>query len=395
MRFLFYSHDGMGLGHVRRNLAIAAALTRRAPSASVLLVTGADEIDRLGVPPGVDVLKLPGLRKVANDRYAARRLRLDARDILAVRSALLLSAVRSYAPTVLLADKHPLGARGELRDALAQLELDGGIAVLGLRDILDEGGVVRLEWGRHDLLAAIEHHYARVLVYGSPDVFDLVAEYGFAPELASRTRFCGYVTGGSGRADPWIPPPQRRGRPVVLATVGGGEGGAWLLEAFIAAARGAPWDAVAVAGPHADVVTRDRLDRRAEAEGVRLHTFVPNLSAWFGDVDALVCMGGYNTLAEAVNAGTATVCVPRVAPRAEQAIRAQAFARLGLLQAVDPDRLDPAALRARIDSALAPGRDGLASRARAVLGLDGADRAADFLVEMAAGAHRPREVSLR
>ena len=62
---------------------------------------------------------------------------------------------------------------------------------------------------------------------------------------------------------------------------------------------------------------------------------MPNLSAWFGDVDALVCMGGYNTLAEAANAGTATVCVPRVAPRAEQAIRAQAFARLGLLQAVD------------------------------------------------------------
>ena len=26
-RFLFYSHDGLGLGHTRRNLAIAAALT--------------------------------------------------------------------------------------------------------------------------------------------------------------------------------------------------------------------------------------------------------------------------------------------------------------------------------------------------------------------------------
>src|SRR5947208_5312784 len=115
MRFLFYSHDGMGLGHVRRNLAIATALTASAPGASVLLVTGADEIDRLGVPPGVDVLKLPGLRKVANDRYAARRLRLGESDILAVRSAILLSAVRSYAPAVLLSDKHPVGAHGELR----------------------------------------------------------------------------------------------------------------------------------------------------------------------------------------------------------------------------------------------------------------------------------------
>ena len=30
MRFLFYSHDGLGLGHTRRHLAIAKALTQQA-----------------------------------------------------------------------------------------------------------------------------------------------------------------------------------------------------------------------------------------------------------------------------------------------------------------------------------------------------------------------------
>jgi hypothetical protein len=40
MRFLFYSHDGYGLGHTCRNLAIARALTELAPRASVLLATG-------------------------------------------------------------------------------------------------------------------------------------------------------------------------------------------------------------------------------------------------------------------------------------------------------------------------------------------------------------------
>src|SRR4051812_27136003 len=122
MRFLFYSHDGMGLGHVRRNLAIATALTASARQASVLLVTGADEIDRLGVPSGVDVLKMPGLRKVANGEYAARHLRLAQADILGIRASLLTSAVRSFGPTVLLSDKHPEGAHGELRGALDQLE---------------------------------------------------------------------------------------------------------------------------------------------------------------------------------------------------------------------------------------------------------------------------------
>jgi len=73
-RFLLYSHDGLGLGHLRRNLAIAAAITRLAPAASVLLVTGADVAEHQRLPRNVDVLRLPGLRKLANEEYAARRL---------------------------------------------------------------------------------------------------------------------------------------------------------------------------------------------------------------------------------------------------------------------------------------------------------------------------------
>ena len=53
---------------------------------------------------------------------------------------------------------------------------------------------------------------------------------------------------------------------------------------------------------------------------------VPALTRWLDRVDALVCMGGYNTMAEAVSRGTPTVCVPRTRPRVEQLIRARAFA---------------------------------------------------------------------
>ena len=59
-RFLFYSHDGLGLGHVRRNLAIAHALTEVSADASVLVLTGAAEAASLGVPPRVSIAKLPG-----------------------------------------------------------------------------------------------------------------------------------------------------------------------------------------------------------------------------------------------------------------------------------------------------------------------------------------------
>ena len=74
MRAILYSHDGLGLGHVRRNLAIADALTRLESNASVLLVCSTDQIDSLVIPPRVDVLKLPGVRKMTDATYAAKRL---------------------------------------------------------------------------------------------------------------------------------------------------------------------------------------------------------------------------------------------------------------------------------------------------------------------------------
>ena len=97
MRFLFYSHDGLGLGHTRRHVAVASALTEMAPSASVLLATGADDMTRIGLPPHIEVLKLPGLRKVANETYGSRRLQISASDIRSMRSALLTATAKSSA----------------------------------------------------------------------------------------------------------------------------------------------------------------------------------------------------------------------------------------------------------------------------------------------------------
>src|SRR5687767_2918144 len=108
-RYLLYSHDGVGLGHARRNLAIAGAIVDISPGACVLVATSAEGVERLGVPPSVDILKLPGLRKLGNGSYAARRLRIPRRDVSDVRASLLAAAVDSFRPAVVLADKHPLG----------------------------------------------------------------------------------------------------------------------------------------------------------------------------------------------------------------------------------------------------------------------------------------------
>jgi predicted glycosyltransferase len=393
MRFLFYSHDGLGLGHTRRHLTVAAALAEQAPDAAILLATGAEELGRFGLPRHVEILKLPGLRKDANEKYSARRLKVSVNEIRALRSALLLSAVRAFKPDVVLVDKHPFGASGEFKAGLKALRRSGGRAVLGLRDILDAPAQVLLEWKKvRKLIAA---HYEQVLIYGERAVFDPVTAYDFSKELAKRTQFAGYVFSPENpialeNFDWPFPPRERRSRPVVLATCGGGEDGFRTLETFMRCSFQASWQAVAVAGPMTPDAELARLDKIAAETGVTFRHYIPHLSALFGAVDALVCMGGYNTLVEAAALGVPTVCVPRTHPRLEQLMRAEAFERLGLLRVCHPEQLEVRALRFQIEKALKISRTSLRTRAGRVLDFDGAQRAAGCLLALAQGATESR-----
>jgi len=379
---MLYSHDGFGLGHFRRNLVIARALTERLPNASVLLACAAEGIETFAMPPGADVLRLPGLRKVDNDHYAPRSLRLDARDVVSLRAGLLAAAVDGFAPDVVLVDKHPLGLRGELLPALDRLREHGGRAALGLRDVLDDAGTASAEWRRGGIGRHAAELYDMALIYGQEGLLTPIADGVLPQSLAERARYCGYVVAPTPEARESDKVPSGD-RPLVLATVGGGEDGLRVLEMFVEASRGARWRAIAVAGPQMLQHDWDRLSAAAGAAGVAAYQSVRQIHSWYRQAATLVCMGGYNTLVEALATPVPAVCIPRTYPRREQLIRARAFADLGLLQLLEPEQLVPAALAAAIETALATGREVLAERVSRVLDFGGARRAAADLEGLA------------
>jgi predicted glycosyltransferase len=371
-RFLLYSHDGLGLGHVTRNLAIASSLVRLAPTSSVLLVTGAGAAARLGPERGVEVLRLPALRP----------------DLRALRAEQISAAVISFRPDVMLVDEHPTGACGELLVPLRTLNQVGGLAVLGLPDVLDDPAEVRRRWRRAGTLKLIKASYDDVLVYGMPGLLDLEGSYGLCSGRKCEVRHTGYVVHMAPSPDtavdgmpPLLLAPRRS--PVVLAMVGGGEHGDRMLQAFIEAARGSIWRGLVVAGPDVPRDQRHSLRRGAVSAGVAFRGFAQDLASWLREVDAVVCTGGYNTLAEALFRGTPTVCVPRVSPRTAQLVRARAFESLGLLRLLEPSALDAASLRIAVATALDSSRPQLARRALLTLDFHGAWRAAEWLLRLA------------
>lgn len=390
-RFMLYSHDGFGLGHFRRNLILGWALTELNPRASVLLACSAEGLETFSLPAGIDVLRLPGLRKVDNGHYVGRRLHVESARLQALRASLLASAVEHFGPHVLLADKHPVGIDGELLPALRLQQALGGRAALGLRDVLDDPEDAAGEWRDGGLSRRVAQFYQRLLVYGTPELLNPLSNGLLPGQLAGLVRFCGYVVarGADGAADSGTAPadlPSRDGRPRVLATVGGGEDGLPLLESFIDASHGATWHGVVVAGPQMESQQWHRLQTLAARAEVDVFRAVPQVERWYPHVDAIVCMGGYNSLLEAVSSGTPTLCVPRTRPRREQLIRARAFAARGLLWLVEPESLTREHLTRAIHAALSADRAALGERARATLDLGGALRAAAHLLALARDA---------
>src|SRR5947209_4598866 len=66
---ILYSHDGFGLGHLKRSVRIAEELHRRAPESSVLIVTSSPAAGRPFIPEEFEFLKLPSVTKTGTERY--------------------------------------------------------------------------------------------------------------------------------------------------------------------------------------------------------------------------------------------------------------------------------------------------------------------------------------
>ncbi|GAC1610828.1 MAG: glycosyltransferase family protein [Mycobacteriales bacterium] len=352
-RVLAYSFDGMGLGHLRRNLVLLDALAQRMPDAAVLTVTGSAAADRFPLPPGVDVLRLPGLRKTTLGTSQPSRLPLSAGDVRSVRSALLTAAVRSFRPDLVLVDFYPLGRDGELHEALLALRAVHPRAqlVLGLRDILDAPATVRAEWHDSGYFAAAAELYDAVMVYGDATVFNACREYDFPGDLAVKTVFTGYLTqatesiGEVHGAGPFAD---------IVCTMGGGNDAAELARVFVEAVTpmiAAGRSAMLLTGPFMPAADVLRL-RAAAPAGMAVVEFRPDAPALFRRAACVVTMAGYNTTCELLAAGVPTIFVPRTQPRQEQRIRAAVIgARTGWTLLL-PTELTPALLGERIRDAL-------------------------------------------
>jgi predicted glycosyltransferase len=369
-------------------------VSRREPEAAILLITGSPALHALrGLPRHADYLKIPTVARTGPKENRPPHLPLSTREMTSIRKRIIRSSLDAFRPDVVLVDNFPLGSRKELLPTLEWLRKIGIPAVLGLRDIVDLPEVVRLAWSKNRVYEVLERYYDRILVYGLPEVLDVSEAYGLPPTVATRVRYCGYVTA---RDRPQTPPCEVRTEPpltppVVLGTVGGGGDGFPLLSAFVGAVRRLGLSAMAVTGPLMPPEERRKIrEMAAGAHGIVVREYLQDMPSHMAAADLVVTMGGYNTTAELLALGCRAIVVPRnwrygehargtsAGVEWEQVLRARALERLGLADVIDPERLDSDVLAARISTAL----ERPAERVRVPLDVGGAARAVDRLFEL-------------
>ena len=125
LRVVFFSHDSQGLGHFRRNRALAHAMARRIPeltgrSVTGLLVNGVAEANPASFPDGFDVVTLPAISKTGR-QYGARRLDVDMDAVTRLRAEIWDATLRGFRPDLVVVDRHAFGVKGELEEGLRQL----------------------------------------------------------------------------------------------------------------------------------------------------------------------------------------------------------------------------------------------------------------------------------
>ncbi len=332
-RVLIYSHDSFGLGHLRRCREIAHTLVEAQKSTSVLILTGSPIIGAFDFKSRVDFVRIPGVIKLRNGDYTSLKLYIDVEQTLAMRASIIEHTAKIYDPDLFIVDKEPLGLRGEVETTLQMLRARGTPCVLGLRDVMDEPGLLAHEWERKQAIPALQNYYDAIWVYGLPQICDPLEGLGVPAAVRDKMTYTGYLK----RDLPKTSSPLRLEKikdEFVLVTVGGGGDGEaiidWVLRAY-EHDPDQPMPALLVLGPfmsgelQAEFMVR--VNRLSNVEAI---TFDSHIETLLDRAAGVVCMGGYNTFCEVLSFDKRAIFVPRTHPRMEQYIRASRAQSMGL-----------------------------------------------------------------
>jgi predicted glycosyltransferase len=325
------SQHSVGMGHLSRSTALAAAMAK-GYGHRVTLFSGGRQIPGYVPPEGVNFIQLPVTERtrIGGVGFSALDSTMPLALVEARRSDILVEQFRLASPDAIIIEHYPFVPERFGQTLLALLEAAEASRpkprlICSIRTL----PISATQAAPEEINSMLRRHFDHVLHHADPRIFPLdsldaylkvaldgvpVTQTGFVMRHAVAGR----------------PPEKPAG---LLLTVGGGRDGRPFLERWIAAARQAGQPAFfplrVVCGPIMSPEDRACI-RRLGASDVIIHEWLPDLAPAILASRAVVCMGGYNTINEAISLGKPVLAFPRgIAP--EQRFQVRTLAEHGLL----------------------------------------------------------------
>lgn len=338
---MLYCQHSVGVGHLIRSFALAEAL---AEHWHVLLLNGGRMPSGISLPEGVDTIHLPALGAAADGTLISHDESHSVAEAKLQRRQQILNCFETVDPQVIVIELFPFGRKKFSDEILPLLERaqqrgrDRPLVLCSVRDVL----VSRKDQELHDNRAAelLNRYFHGVLVHSDPNFVRLEETFNPRQPLAVPVHYTGFVARERSRR----PAPARERR--VLVSSGGGQTGSALFRAALQAQpilwqeQGLPM--TLIAGPFlSEAEWRGLRVAGHHLPGFTLLRTVPDVGAAMARVGASVSRCGYNTSLDILFSGVPALVVPfGEGHEDEQLKRARRLERLGLLQVLDPARLD-------------------------------------------------------
>lgn len=388
MKIVYYCQHVLGVGHFLRSVEICKALDTH----DVLLVTGGLEI-KIQLPSHIRTLFLPGIMmdpEFKSFLLVEKNKSID--QVKQVRRELLIETFKKEAPDIFIVELYPFGRKAfrfeldPILDGIRNKDLSPSCVICSLRDILvEKKDTVSYE---NRVVNILNTCFDAVLVHADPSLIKLDETFSRTDEIVIPMVYTGFVTPK--------PPPDARAKIrqrhriaeneiLVVASAGGGKVGFRLLQAVVQVLQYMEAERsihlYIFSGPLMSNEDFDRLKSFSNRR-IQVSRFNPDFLSYLAAADLSVSMAGYNTCTNILAARVPSLVWPFSQNR-EQRLRAETLARLGALEILNEDDLQPPRLASIMEASLYR-----QSQSRINIDLDGAINTAQWLESWIENSHQ-------
>jgi predicted glycosyltransferase len=359
-KILFYCQYHLGMGHLVRSVEIIRAL---AQEFEVCFVKAGTEVAGMELPASVKVVTLPLLLSEHKQLKVADPTQ-DLEEIKQLRKSLLLKTFADFQPDILMIEGYPFKKFQFEFEAIPLLDLAKSPQyktqiVCSLRDIVmaqnyqDWAEVISKTCDR------LNRYFDLLLVHSDPAFYPLEESFPDIQNITCPIVYSGYVAQALSDNPTTAAEDAlsfQRSEPMLLVSVGGGQLGHDLLEASIAAAPILkdliPHHIHLFTGPFIPEAKFLQLQQAASDQpNLTFRKYTSQLLKFMQQADLSISLGGYNTTMNILSTAVRSLLLPSNKDW-EQKVRAEKLEKLGFLQLLAPEDIEPQRLSQRVVAAL-------------------------------------------